>query len=99
MRARKRSRGIHGPAVFCADLKGRLHPAPAALTAANSVGTTSLKLSPTELIEKLASLVPPPRLNLIRYHGVLAPAAPDRAQIVPGPQICLNLPERNPKAR
>ena len=38
-----------------------------------------------ELIEKLAALVPPPRLNLIRYHGVLAPAAPDRAQIVPGP--------------
>ena len=42
-------------------------------------------LSPTELIEKLAALVPPPRLNLIRYHGVLAPAAADRAQIVPGP--------------
>jgi len=43
-------------------------------------------LSPTELIEKLAALVPPPRLNLIRYHGVLAPAAADRAQIVPGPR-------------
>ena len=25
------------------------------------------------------------RLNLVRYHGVLAPASPDRAQIVPGP--------------
>ena len=48
-------------------------------------GTTSLLLSPTELIEKLAALVPPPRRNLIRYHGVLAPAAADRAQIVPGP--------------
>ncbi len=48
-------------------------------------GTTSLVLSPTELIEKLAALVPPPRLNLVRYHGVLAPACPDRAQIVPGP--------------
>ncbi len=48
-------------------------------------GTTSLVLSPTELIEKLAALVPPPRVNLIRYHGVLAPAAPDRALIVPGP--------------
>ena len=47
-------------------------------------GTTSLVLSPHELIEKLAALVPPPRLNLIRYHGVLAPAAPDRDQIVPG---------------
>ena len=35
-------------------------------------GTTSLMLSPTELIEKLAALAPPPRLSLIRYHGVLA---------------------------
>ena len=32
-------------------------------------------LSPQELIEKLAALVPPPRLNLVRYHGVLAPHA------------------------
>ena len=38
-----------------------------------------------ELLEKLAALVPPPRLNLVRYHGVLAPNAVDRAQIVPGP--------------
>ena len=38
------------------------------------------------MIEKLAALVPPPRLNLIRYHGVLAPNAADRAAIVPGPQ-------------
>ena len=48
-------------------------------------GTTSLMLSPTQLIDKLVALVPPPRRNLIRYHGVLAPAAADRAQIVPGP--------------
>ena len=48
-------------------------------------GTTSLMLSPTELIEKLAALVPPPRIHLIRYHGVLAPAAADRERIVPGP--------------
>ena len=25
-----------------------------------------------ELIEKLATLIPPPRLNLVRYHGILA---------------------------
>ena len=48
-------------------------------------GTTALLLSPQELLEKLAALVPPPRLHLIRYHGVLAPASADRAQIVPGP--------------
>ena len=48
-------------------------------------GTTRLVLSPTELIEKLAALIPPPRLNLVRYHGVFAPHAADRDQIVPGP--------------
>ncbi|MBT4099619.1 MAG: hypothetical protein HOE86_18350, partial [Gemmatimonadetes bacterium] len=47
-------------------------------------GTCQILLSPQELLEKLAALVPPPRLNLVRYHGVLAPACPDRAQIVPG---------------
>ena len=48
-------------------------------------GTSRIVLSPTELIEKLAALVPPPRVHLIRYHGVLAPHAADRAQIVPTP--------------
>ena len=50
-----------------------------------SDGTTHLVLSPLELIEKLAALVPPPRLNLVRYHGVLAPNAASRDRIVPGP--------------
>ena len=50
-----------------------------------SDGTTHLVLSPLELIEKLAALVPPPRLNLIRYHGVLAPGARDRSKIIPLP--------------
>ena len=49
-----------------------------------SDGTYQIVLSPDELLEKLAALVPPPRLNLVRYHGVLAPNAVDRAQIVPG---------------
>ena len=51
-----------------------------------SDGTYQIVLSPLELIEKLAALVPPPRLNLVRYHGVLAPHAAVRAQIVPGGQ-------------
>ena len=41
---------------------------------------------PSKLLEKLAALVPPPRRNLVRYHGVLAPNAANRAQIVPGPK-------------
>ena len=38
-------------------------------------GTTALLLSPQELREKLSALVPPPRLHLIRYHGVLTAAS------------------------
>ncbi|GEM_PF-6751394 len=51
------------------------------------VGSTHLLLSPLELIEKLAALVPPPRLSLIRYHGVLAPNASVRQHIVPSPAV------------
>jgi hypothetical protein len=48
-----------------------------------SDGTTSLIFSPMELLEKIAALVPPPRVNLIRYHGVLAAHAKNREKIVP----------------
>jgi hypothetical protein len=46
-------------------------------------GTTHLVLSPLAFIQRLAALVPRPRLYLIRYHGVLAPNATLRAQVVP----------------
>jgi len=46
-------------------------------------GTTHVLFEPQEFMEKLAALVPPPRFNLVRYHGVLAPAARLRARIVP----------------
>lgn len=37
-----------------------------------------------EVMEKLAALVPRPRVNLTVYHGVLAPHYKFRSQIVPG---------------
>ena len=46
-------------------------------------GTTHVGFEPLELLEKLAALVPPPRSHLVRYHGVLAPAARPRARVVP----------------
>jgi hypothetical protein len=46
-------------------------------------GTTHLVLSPLEFMQRLAALVPRPRLHLIRYHGVLAPNARLRARVVP----------------
>ena len=42
-------------------------------------------MSPLEFMQRLAALVPRPRLHLIRFHGVLAPHARLRAAIVPGP--------------
>ena len=44
-------------------------------------GRTELRLTPVELIERLAALIPPPRLHRHRYHGVLAPNSPQRAQV------------------
>ena len=49
--------------------------------------TTHLVLSPLELIEKLAALVPSPRPNLVRYHGILAPNAGFCRLVVPGRSV------------
>jgi hypothetical protein len=46
-------------------------------------GTTHMIFEPLELIERLAALVPRPKVNLIRYHGILAPSAAWRTLIVP----------------
>lgn len=49
-------------------------------------GTTHIVLSPLEFMQRLAALVPRPRLNLIRFHGVLAPNAKLRSTIIPKEQ-------------
>ena len=46
-------------------------------------GTTHVIYEPMELIERLAALVPPPRFNITRYFGVLAPTATFRRLIIP----------------
>ena len=51
-----------------------------------SDGTTGIKLSPLELLEKLAALVPLPRAHLVRYAGCLAPHSKLRAAIIPTPR-------------
>ena len=45
-------------------------------------GQTILLLKPTELLDKLAQLIPPPKRHRHHYHGVLAPNSPTRAKIV-----------------
>jgi hypothetical protein len=46
-------------------------------------GRQRLLLKPTELLRRLATLVPPPRAHLVRYHGVFAPASRWRKQVIP----------------
>ncbi len=48
-----------------------------------SNGTTHILFSPLDFLSKLAALIPRPRHNLVRYHGVLAPNAKIRKLIVP----------------
>jgi hypothetical protein len=55
------------------------------LKSAYQDGTTHVVMSPLEFMQRLAALVPRPRLHLIRFHGVLAPHAKLRAQIIPSP--------------
>ena len=45
-------------------------------------GTRHLIFEPLTLLEKLAALTPRPRINLVLYHGVLAPNAGWRARAV-----------------
>jgi hypothetical protein len=47
-------------------------------------GTTHVIFKPLAFISKLAALVPKPRANLTRYHGVFAPNSKHRALVTPG---------------
>ncbi len=46
-------------------------------------GTTHIVMSPLELLEKLAAIIPRPRVHLTRYSGVFAPHYKYRSIIVP----------------
>jgi len=45
-------------------------------------GRTEVVFEPEAFIRRLAALIPPPYLNLTRFHGVFAPAAKDRAAVM-----------------
>ena len=49
-------------------------------------GTTGIRLSPLELVAKLAALVPLPRMPLVRDGGCLAPHSHRRGAIIPTPR-------------
>jgi hypothetical protein len=52
------------------------------LKAAWGDGTTHLVFEPEDFLARLGALTPRPRINLIFYHGVLAPHARSRAAVV-----------------
>lgn len=47
-------------------------------------GTTHVIFEPLDFISKLAALVPKPRVNLTRFHGVFAPNSKHRTLVTPG---------------
>ena len=48
-----------------------------------SNGTTHVIFEPLDFIAKLAALVPKPRVNLTRFHGVFAPNSKHRVTVTP----------------
>lgn len=52
-----------------------------------SDGTEAFVYSPLELTEKLAAFIVPPRVHLVHYHGVFAPNAAWRGEVVDAAEI------------
>jgi hypothetical protein len=48
-----------------------------------SDGTTHIVMAPLELLEKIAAIIPRPRVHLTRFHGILAPHDKHRKLVVP----------------
>jgi hypothetical protein len=46
-------------------------------------GTTHVIFEPLDFISRLVSLVPQPRVNLTRFHGIFAPNSKYRALVTP----------------
>jgi len=49
-------------------------------------GSLFLLLTPDELLARIATLVPPPRVHGLRYHGAFAPHSKVRGRAVPAPE-------------
>ena len=55
-------------------------------------GTIHIVMSPLQLMQRLAALVPRPRLHLIRFHGARQVTGPDRCERAPQPLTDLRSP-------
>jgi hypothetical protein len=59
-----------------------------------SDGSVAMVHEPLELLERLVALVPPPGFHRVRYHGLLARAAPERPEVVPyAPSTSIDKPK------
>ncbi len=61
-------------------------------------GTSHILMERSELIDRLVPLIPPPRSHQVRYHGILAPCASRRDQVVPAGDCAVAVAERMPDA-
>ena len=82
--ARRLCRTICRPAVA----NSRIEPAPGARVVLRrkrrwSDGTTGRRLTDLELVQRLAAVAPPPHANMLLHHGVFAPSAAWRGQVLP----------------
>ena len=55
-------------------------------------GTRAICFEPSEFLEKLAVIIPRPRINLLLYHGAFAP----RGRCHSGPVVVEDAPHRVP---
>lgn len=68
-------------------------------------GTTHVFFEPLDFLARLAALVPRPRVNLTRFHGVFAPNSKWRARVTPahrgkgGPNRRINPEGKTPGER
>jgi putative transposase len=96
-RIERRVRGLLKPRLEAARDDARPRDALAA-SQAESVTT-----EPRELLRRMATLVPPPRARLVRYHGVFGPASSRRADVIPKvpepaqPAVCADSLQQQPR--
>lgn len=57
------------------------------LKTAYTDGTSHLLFTPTEFIEKLSAIIPPPKSHLVKWSGVFAPNSPHRKNITLKPNV------------
>ena len=63
-------------------------------------GTTHVIFEPLDFIARLVALVPKPRVNLTRYHGIFAPNSHHRVRVTPAqraPRSTANTPPETPE--